>query len=92
MNILGPAILEDEFLNQVFEITKEPVGITPGLIYLKFEHVQIAMRFIVDLDLDTCTLVKVNEKKIMYDQSHTVRSIPELCTLIKTVLEEHRLV
>lgn len=92
MNILGPAILEDEFLNRVFEISTESIPSTPGLVYLNFFHPRLSMKFIIDLDLDTGTLVKINDKRVKYNESHTFESIPGICILIKSVLEQLGLV
>lgn len=92
MNILGPAILEDEFLSRVFDISKESVSVTPGLMYINMNHTRLSMKFIIDLDLDTGTLVKINGKRVKYSESHTFESVPGLCVLIKSVLEQLGLV
>lgn len=92
MNILGPAILDDDFINRVFDIDKESISSTPGLIYINMNHPQIRLKFIIDLDLDTGTLIKINDKRVKYNESHTFNSIPGLCILIKSVLEELGLV
>lgn len=92
MNILKPAIIADEFLNRVFDITEEKIAITPGLVYLNFDHDRIKMKFIIDLDLDTGTLVKINDVRVKYHSNHTFDSLDGLFVLIKTILEELGLV
>ncbi len=92
MNILGPAILEDEFLNKVFKVRQETIPSSLGLVYLYLEHDAITIKVIIDLDLDTGTLIRINDDKIRYHDSHTFESIPGMYVLIKSILEQYGLV
>jgi hypothetical protein len=88
MNLLRTAILDDEFLNRVFDITEEKVAVTHGLVYLIFTHQRIKIKFVIDLDLDTGTLVKINDERIRYQHCHTFQSVDELMLLLKSILEQ----
>lgn len=88
MNILRTAIIEDDYLAQVFDVKQVPVAPTDGLIYIELTHPKLKMQFIIDIDLDTGTLTKVNDVRIKYNPSHTFENMNEFYVLLKSVLEQ----
>jgi hypothetical protein len=79
-------LLQDAFDMKIIEC------INLGLKEIHLHHDLIDLIFVIDLDYDTGTLLKVNNQLIKYKEYHNFSSVSELKKLIQQILAEYNII